>query len=331
MANDSSLPSEAAAFVRAFAGEDWTAQPLAGDASVRAYFRIVRSDGASYMLAYYPSEVRSQLRRFLSAYEAVAPHGRIPEVLRHSEQAVLQADVGDRTAFDLLHDDPVGGLQRYRQAVELLVAFQQAPGGEVNPAFTADFFAAELDMAREYFVEKLMGVPPAQSALLSPLFRKLSENIARHPYVLCHRDYHGQNLHVFNDALYMIDYQDLRMGPDTYDLASLLRDRGVARLIADDGELQLLEYYRHLTGADQTVRSRYFETLLQRSVKVLGTFSKQPLVRGRLHYLDFIPAALESIRRCVAELPQFAELETLLPMSFALDETRDRLRKEQHG
>ncbi|MEO8035370.1 MAG: phosphotransferase, partial [Acidobacteriota bacterium] len=297
MPNDSSLPPEAAEFVRQFAGEEWTVQPLAGDASVRAYYRIVRPDGGSYMLAYYPNEVRPQLLRFLSAYEAVAPHGRIPEVLRHSEQSVLQADVGDRTLFDLLHDSRAEGFAGYRQAIDELVAFQGAPGGGINPPFTADFFAAELDMTREYFVERLMGVSPEKAAGLSSIFRKLSENVALHPYVLCHRDYHGQNLHVFNDALYMIDYQDLRMGPDTYDLASLLRDRGVARLLGDAGELELLEHYRQQTGAGDDIRPRYFETLLQRSVKVLGTFSKQPIVRGRLHYLDFIPAALESVRR----------------------------------
>lgn len=331
MPHDSSLPPEAAEFVREFAGEEWTVQPLAGDASVRAYYRIVRPDGGSYMLAYYPEEVRPQLLRFLSAYEAVSPHGRIPEVLRHSEQSVLQADVGDRTLFDLLHEDPKRGFAGYRQAIDLLVAFQRAAGGGINPPFTAEFFAAELDMTREYYVERLMGTSPEQARRLEPVFKRLTENIARHPYVLCHRDYHGQNLHVFNDTLYMIDYQDLRMGPDTYDLASLLRDRGVARLLGDAGELELLEHYRQQIGADFDIRPRYFETLLQRSVKVLGTFSKQPIVRGRLHYLDFIPAALESVRRCVAELPQFAELEALLPMEFALEETRERLRKEHHG
>ena len=50
----STLPAEAAAAVREWLGEEWTAQPLAGDASVRAYFRISRPDGTSYMLAYYP-------------------------------------------------------------------------------------------------------------------------------------------------------------------------------------------------------------------------------------------------------------------------------------
>lgn len=330
MSDHPSLPAEAAALVRDFAGDEWTVEPLAGDASVRAYFRIVRPDGRTYMLAYYPAEVRPQLLRFLSAYAAVAPHGRIPEVLRHSEQSVLQADVGSQTLFDLLHGNREAALPRYRQAIDLLVAFQRAPAGEINPPFTADFFASELEMTLEFYVEQLMGEGGIR-ARLAPVFRTIAETIAQHPYVLCHRDYHGQNLHLFDDTLYMIDYQDLRMGPDTYDLASLLRDRGAAFIIGEDAELDLLAYYEEQSGAVPGIRRRYFETLLQRSVKVLGTFAKQPIVRGRLHYLDYIPAALASIRRCAGELPQLATITELLPMNFALEETRARLRKEQDG
>ena len=92
-------------------------------------------------------------------------------------------------------------------------------------------------MAREFYVEKLMGVRDGSGA--GTAAEKAGRNVARHPYVLCHRDYHGQNIHIFNDTLYLIDYQDLRMGPDTYDLASLLRDRGVARILGDETELEL--------------------------------------------------------------------------------------------
>ena len=102
----------------------------------------------------------------------------------------------------------------------------------INPPFTASFFGDELEMTREFYVEKLMGVPAEQSLQLQPLLKKLAGNIARHPYVLCHRDFHGQNIHIFNDKLYLIDFQDMRMGPDTYDAASLLRRTGVGRIIA---------------------------------------------------------------------------------------------------
>lgn len=119
------------------------------------------------------------------------------------------------------------------------------------------------------------------------------------------------------------------MGPDTYDMASLLRDRGVARILGDEAELSLLDHYARVTGAEGDVRQRYFETLLQRSIKILGTFSKQPIVRGRMHYLDFIPPTLESVRRCLEELPAYASLRDIFPLSFDLDEARRRVRDLQ--
>ena len=42
--------------------------------------------------------------------------------------------------------------------------------------------------------------------------------------MLCHRDFHSRNLMPHGGELVWIDFQDARMGPATYDLASLLRD-----------------------------------------------------------------------------------------------------------
>ncbi|HYM62963.1 MAG TPA: phosphotransferase [Thermoanaerobaculia bacterium] len=324
---ESILPAEAAAFVQEWLGSGWTAQPLAGDASVRAYYRISVPRRPSVVIAYYPEELRGQVRRFLDAYRAIANLVPVPEILRSSESVIAQADAGDRTLFDLLHDDPVEGTSLYRRAVEILVRFQQADGAEINPPFNADFFFAEMEMAREYFVDKLMMTSPPASAALVPLLRDLARQVARHPYLLCHRDYHGQNINVINGSLIIIDYQDMRMGPDTYDLASLLRDRGVAEVLGRDGELALVDDYALRIGEtpDSGLRTRYFETLLQRSIKILGTFSKMPIARGRLHYLDFIPPTLESVRRCLAELPHFAAMRELIPTEFSVEAARKRV------
>jgi N-acetylmuramate 1-kinase len=316
-----SLPEEAAAWLDRWLGPGWTARPLAGDASVRAYYRVAGADGRTQMLAYYPEEVRHQLVRFLGAYDAIAAHARVPEVLQHADLAVLQHDVGDRTLFDVLHEDRAEGIRLYHSAIDLLAEFQGAADRGLNAPFTADFFFNELKMAREFYVEQLMG---GDGRALEPLTRLICDNVAHHPYVLCHRDFHGQNLHVYDDMLYLIDYQDLRMGPDTYDLASLLRDRGVARIIGDEAELELLEHYAAVTSAAGDIRRRYFETLLQRSIKILGTFSAQPILRGRMHYLDFIPATLESIRRCIEELPGYGALRDMFPLAFDLGTARKR-------
>jgi aminoglycoside/choline kinase family phosphotransferase len=333
------LSEEALAALQGWLGDDWTCAPLAGDASTRAYYRITRGDGSTNVLAWYPDDVRSVLDRFMEAYREVSPYAYVPRVLESSAGGALQQDIGDHTLFDLIHQDREEGVTWYRKAVTLLYYFQRAGGTAVNAPFTADFFYGELEMTREFYVEKLMEAPPAISEALPPLLRKLANNIARHPYVLCHRDYHGQNIHIFNEKLYVIDYQDMRMGPDTYDLASLLRDRGVARILGEEAELELVDYYAEWRtvgvpgrspfphGERRSTRRRYFETLLQRSLKILGTFSKQPITRGKLHYLDFIPPTIESVRRCLRELPEYGALAGLLPMEFSVQSARARIER----
>lgn len=337
------LPDEAAQALREWLGTNWTATPLTGDASVRAYYRIRRYAGETFVLAYYPPEARGDMQRVARAYRAVAKYAYVPRVIEQNEFASLQQDVGDRTLFGVLHEDREEGVRWYRKAITLLAYFQHAGEVGVNPAFDAEFFARELEMSREYYAEALMGMPRAKSQELTPLLEKLAGNIAQHPYILCHRDFHGQNIHLYNDNLYLIDYQDLRMGPDTYDLASLLRDRGVARILGNETELELVDYYAEWRavgfpgksplphGERRSIRRRYFETLLQRSIKILGTFAKQPITRGRMHYLDFIPATLESVQRCLEELPDYAAFATLLPMRFDPAAARERAERMFHG
>ncbi len=121
------LPDEALAALRGWLGDGWTAAPLAGDASTRAYYRITRGDGTTNVLAWYPEDVRPVLQRFLEAYAAVSPYAYVPRVIESSGAAALQQDVGDRTLFDLLHDAGVlrreadGSFSRGRRGAEAAV------------------------------------------------------------------------------------------------------------------------------------------------------------------------------------------------------------------
>ena len=67
-------------------------------------------------------------------------------------------------------------------------------------------------------------LPQAAFEAVRAEFKSIVEELAGEPRVLCHRDYHSRNLMLSQGQLYLIDFQDARMGPDTYDLASLLRD-----------------------------------------------------------------------------------------------------------
>jgi hypothetical protein len=130
--------------------------------------------------------------------------------------------------------------------------------------------------------------------------------------VLCHRDYHSRNLMLHQDSLYIIDFQDARMGPDTYDLVSLLRDSYVD--IKDAALDELIAYFLALKGVqdDQEFRRRFDLMALQRNLKALGTFGYQTATRRNPVYIQYMPRTLRYARTNLEKYPRFARLRELL-------------------
>lgn len=307
---------------RQFGHDEWTLEILKGDASSRQYSRARSPSGDSLVVTFYPEDVRSHLPRFLAAHSMLTGSVQIPELIGSCETGLVQHDVGEQNLSTILREDPVRGRELYRKAVDELIRFHSVDCTDVpNPPFDAEFFLGEMEMTNEYYVRRFMKRERMSDAL-STLFRTLAESLAHHPYVLCHRDFHGENIHLHEEQLWILDFQDLRLGPDTYDLASLLRDRGTVRLLGKEVEEDLLRYYARQINADDQIRVRYRETLLQRTIKIIGTFARQSVERERHHYLDYIPSALETIADCVAELPAYRSLLETFPMDF--DQRGDR-------
>jgi hypothetical protein len=139
--------------------------------------------------------------------------------------------------------------------------------------------------------------------------------------VLCHRDYHSRNLMLHAGGLYIIDFQDARMGPDTYDLASLLRDSYVD--IPDREVDDLIAYFLALKGgsghavtpddgASAEFRRRFDLMAVQRNLKALGTFGYQTIARRNPVYIQYMPRTLRYVRTNLEKYPRFARLHELL-------------------
>jgi aminoglycoside/choline kinase family phosphotransferase len=145
----------------------------------------------------------------------------------------------------------------------------------------------------------------------------MAEELAAEPRVLCHRDYHSRNLMMHDGRLYNIDIQDARMGPDTYDLVSLLRDSYVDFTERDVDDL--IAYFLALrggggAGAAETAafRRRFDLMAMQRNLKALGTFGFQTTARGNPVYIQYIPRTLAYVRANMERGGGFARLRELL-------------------
>jgi aminoglycoside/choline kinase family phosphotransferase len=121
-------------------------------------------------------------------------------------------------------------------------------------------------------------------------------------------------------SLYIIDFQDTRMGPDTYDLVSLLRDSYVDFTESQIDEL--IAFFQavrgtHTGGRDSAAEAREFRRrfdlmALQRNLKALGTFGFQTMSRGNTVYIQYIPRTLNYVRGNMERDGRFGRLRALL-------------------
>jgi aminoglycoside/choline kinase family phosphotransferase len=113
--------------------------------------------------------------------------------------------------------------------------------------------------------------------------------------------------------LYIIDFQDARMGPDTYDLVSLLRDSYVD--LPEQTVDELIAYFlalKGVTGPATEFRERFDLMALQRNLKALGTFGYQTTARRNPVYIQYIPRTLRYVRSNLENQPRFDRLRDLL-------------------
>jgi N-acetylmuramate 1-kinase len=300
--------------------------PLTGDASDRRYFRILLQDAPSVVLSLYAAPFDYRTLSFVNVSRLLAEMPvPIPTIIGHEDDlgvlalqdlgdVTLQAHLGAATAAE--HS------ALYRQAVSLIATMQERGADLTSPdylpygiAFDVEKLTWELDFFTRHFIEAYRGVmiPAASRAALREEFDRLVEVLAAEPRVLCHRDYHSRNLMLHEGRLYLIDFQDARMGPDTYDLVSLLRDSYVDLSEQTVGEL--IAYFLALKGSRDTepeFRPRFDLMALQRNLKALGTFGYQTTARRNPVYIQYIPRALRYVRGTLEHLPGQARLRELL-------------------
>ncbi len=305
--------------------------PLTGDASDRRYYRVILRNADSMVLAVHGGPIEFDRMPFVSVARLLAAIPLpVPRILHHSDDlgiiglqdlgdVTLQAHLGAATPDE--HD------ALYRQAVSL-IARLQSRGAELvseeyppyGMAFDTDKLAWEFEFFYKYFLKAYRGVSPSVAVQkgLSKEWSAIVEELAGEPRVLCHRDYHSRNLMLRGGELFIIDFQDARMGPDTYDLVSLLRDSYVDLTSRQVDEL--IAYFLALkdgaagVSAEQAgeFRRRFDVMALQRNFKALGTFGYQTVSRGNAGLHSVHPSDAQLRTGQPREIPTVRPLQELL-------------------
>jgi len=304
--------------------------PLTGDASTRQYFRILRPDNPSVVLAVYDTPFAFDELPFVNVCRLFAGIPLpIPTIAGHADDLgiLILEDLGDVTLQAHLGvTQPIEHDALYKQAVELVFRMQRK-GAELESdefipygvAFDRDKLTWELNFFVKHFLEAYRGVAisAATRDALGEEWAVLADELAGEPRVLCHRDYHSRNLMLHERRLYIIDFQDARMGPDTYDLASLLRDSYID--LSEDRVDELIRGFLKLGGATHGTpeafseyRRRFDVMSVQRNLKALGTFGHQTTSRTNPVYIQYMPRTLSYVRTNLERYPRFARLRDLL-------------------
>src|SRR5262249_19503013 len=303
--------------------------PLTGDASDRRYFRIMPADGPTIVLALHAGPIELATLPFANVASLLdripLP---VPGILGHSDELGIIAlqDLGDLTLQAHLGAAPsTEHAARYRQAVAFIELLQRRGAALASDAFLPFTIAFdvekltwELNFFLKHYVEGYRGaaVDEASRDGFADEWAAIATELASEPRVLCHRDYHSRNLMLRDGSLHIIDFQDARMGPDTYDLVSLLRDSYVD--ITDRELDDLIAYFLALKTTDgaspdsDEFRRRFDLMAVQRNLKALGTFGYQTITRRNPVYIQYMPRTLRYVRINLEKYPRFARLHELL-------------------
>jgi len=298
------------------APEGFTCVRLTGDASARSYFRIQDCAGTtSCILMQMPEPFRETDFAYLQNYyllrDAGIPLAEIYRTLPERGIVYLQ-DLGDFTFYELFSTwDPQTQLRYFLKSLEYLHKIETLP--PVNHlAFDTEKFLWELNYFRKYFLESLRGVnlSEEENQELQHCFERLCKEIAENISVYSHRDFHSRNLMVHQDQVFVIDFQDARLGPITYDLASLCYDSYIQHSPEFRKNLERMFFIHHPDAHIE--RFEYPRVCLQRNLKALGTFGYQTMVMGREFYLQFVPPTLSYVKEHLEKLPDYHAFKKIL-------------------
>ncbi len=325
-------------------GSNVKIEKMPGDASDRSFFRIKKEKGSLVLMKHaYPFK-EAELPYINIWHFLKSQSFPVPQILQidPAQGILILSDLGD----ELLQNDVLRLKEEkneekiidwYKKGIEIIVDLQLTGTPSLNESCMAsqcsldkERFLYELNFFYNHYAKGLLTLDlkiDEEDEILN-WFDKLAEDSSSFGRVLCHRDFHSRNLLIVDDELYMTDFQDARLGPYTYDLASFLKDSYVS--FSDAFVDDMLDFYLSLlrkkaahkalskdmdrnpflqqlpSGDNQEKRAKFrreFDlTCIQRNIKAIGTFAYQSHVKKNHYYLQYIPLTLNYVKANLKKL-----------------------------
>jgi aminoglycoside/choline kinase family phosphotransferase len=281
--------------------------PFSGRGSDRSYFRFKCANRSVILVQYESTRIENSYFANIGAflYENGIP---APKIIRHDEGAslILMEDLGDSDLW-LLRNAP--WKQRQSLYEKTLVAAHklhsipdsQFPSDRIklmNP-FAPELYQWERNYFMDNFVAALCGIvlKPDRANALETELCGLAKKLASGRRCLVHRDLQSQNVMIYREEPFLIDFQGMRFGSHFYDLGSLLCDPYVS--FTDPERMELLSFYYGLSHAElawSDFAEAFWQASAQRLMQALGAYGFLGIKKELPSYLAHVPAGLHNLR-----------------------------------
>lgn len=243
---------------------------LRQEASDRKYYRI-KAENISYVLT-DNFDKKDQSANFLYASKILKNSSvNVPEVLAFSEDLrfVLLQDLGDES-LDI--NDEYNDEKILEMALEQLSKIYFSDQ-DVLKSVTKESLLLQTNSFMDFCREKKCSNDEIKS--LENLRNELVHNLLNQQFIPSHNDFERRNLMMFEGKLFVIDFQDLNMGPIGIDLASIMYEHSYEypKALIDN----LLEKHlknNGLNASSAELKDMIMHALAHRSMRVVGTFNK---------------------------------------------------------
>ncbi len=274
--------------------------PLAGDASLRRYWRLTLSDKTAVLMDAPPNtgETTGPFIQIASHLQTLGYSS--PRLLKTSAASglILMEDLGDTLFARKIVEKPDIEARLYEAAVDLLANLAQQPVPDGVPTYDGGIMSEKAGMASTWYAGS------SNDTEISQAMRAALEPLENAQTVLALRDFHAENLIWLPDRcglarVGLLDFQDAARAPLGYDLISLLFD--ARRDVSPALVAPLMQRYAKACGLPLEDLTQTCAILgAQRSLRILGTFARLSLHFGKPSYVDLIPRVWSQLETSLA-------------------------------
>jgi aminoglycoside/choline kinase family phosphotransferase len=299
--------------------------PLAGRGSDRIYYRFLWGAQNTAILMHYKME-RTENAYFAEIALYLAENEiPVPRIIRHDPDAclILMKDLGSSDLWHFRSEPWDVRRTLYEKSLQIVYRLHSLPETRfpservrLMESFGPKLYRWEREYFQNNFIENLceLKLEPAVADRLEAELAGLADRLASGKRNLVHRDLQSQNVMIYENEPFLIDFQGMRFGTSFYDLGSILCDPYVN--FSPSERMEMLYYYYSLGDqipAWDVFLNAFWEASTQRLMQALGAYGFLGITKGLKSYLVHVPAGVRNLRTAVEKagsLPTLLELCT---------------------